>query len=273
MALDREYRIGASARKCQACERVFCVGDEYFSAVAETKEDDLFERRDLCPACWKPEAAYFSFWKTRVSVPEQAQTHGPRIDMGRLLQLFEHLAESPDEKAQRFRYVLALVLMRKRRMRILESKRLPGGGEKLTLREVGTGRTHEIACPSISEEEIRSVADRLREILDMPEKWDQVQTAEAAPAAESAAKASTDELAAESPTDESAETGNDMVVEEVDKVKYDDDDEKEEKEEEEEELEEEDDDEFEDDEDDEDEDDDDDEEWDDDDDEEEDDDE
>ena len=192
MALDKEYKIVGASRQCQACQRAFAVGDEYFSAVVETAEDDLLARQDFCPDCWKPEAAtYFSFWKTHVPAAEEHRHRGPRlVDMGRLLQLFEHLAESEDVPAVRFRYVLALVLMRKRRLRIVESRRLGGGaGEELTLREVGTGRRHVVSCPSITEDEIRSVADRLREILDMPDKWDHVgeEAAEAsAPPVESA---------------------------------------------------------------------------------------
>jgi hypothetical protein len=100
--------------------------------------------------------------------------------MGRLMQLFEHLADAPDDQAQRFRYVLALVLMRKRRLKILETRRLSGGrGEVLTLREPVTQKQHVVNCPSVTEEEIRSVADRLRDILDMPERWDNPTAAEA----------------------------------------------------------------------------------------------
>ena len=188
MALDREYKIGAPSRHCHTCERVFGVGDEYYSVVVETAQEDHLARQDFCPGCWKPDAgAYFSFWKARVPEPEAAAQRGPRlVDLGRLLQLFEHLADSPDEQAQRFRYVLALVLMRKRRLKIVESRRIAGGrGEALTLRETGSERRHEVSCPSISDEEIRSVADRLREILDMPDKWDQLADAAAEPAASS----------------------------------------------------------------------------------------
>ena len=176
--MDRDYKIDAATRRCKTCERVFAVGEEYYSAVAETAEENRLERREFCPGCWKPDGAYYSFWKTRVPAPEQLAERGPRlVDMGRLMQLFEHLAESPDEQAQRFRYVLALVLMRKRRLKVVESRRLAGGrGEQLTLRETGGERTHSISCPSITDDEIRSVADRLRDILDMPEKWDQMQT-------------------------------------------------------------------------------------------------
>jgi hypothetical protein len=231
--LDREYKIGTPSRQCLACAKVFGVGDEYFSAVAETAEEDRLERQDFCPGCWKADQAYFSFWKTRVPEPGQSVQHGPRlVDMGRLLQLFEHLADAPDEPAQRFRYVLALVLMRKRRLRILESRRLPGGGEKLTLREVGTQRVHEVSCPNISEEEIRSVADRLGEILDMPEKWDQVQTTEAEAAPADASSAATDSAANDEPAGEPAGAREEAAVK--DDFEHDDDqfDEEEENEEE-----------------------------------------
>ena len=171
MAPDREYKIEASSRRCHTCQRVFIVNDDYYSAVVETAED-LFVRQDFCPDCWNPEHSYFSFWKTRVPEPEAA-SHGPRfVDMERLLQLFQRLEEQQEPEAQRFRYVLGLVLMRKRRLRLLSSRRLKGGsGEELTVREVGAGREYVVTCPGLSQAELAAVADRLREVLDMPEKW------------------------------------------------------------------------------------------------------
>jgi hypothetical protein len=183
--LERDYKIDVAAHRCHKCEHVFTVGEEYFSAVTETQEENRLERHNFCLTCWSPDTpAYFSFWKTRVPEPDAQAHRGPRlVDMGRLMQLFEHLAGAPDVEALRFRYVLALVLMRKRRLKIVESKRLGGGrGEELTLRETGTQRQHIVLCPMVTEDEIRSVAGRLREILDMPEQWDHVQAAEAPPA-------------------------------------------------------------------------------------------
>jgi len=180
--LEREYKIDASSRRCRACGRVFEVSEEYYSAVVETAQENLLERHDLCGPCWKPpEGGYFSYWKTRVPEPGPETHRGPRlIDMGRLMELFEHLADSEEVQARRFRYVLALVLMRKRRLKVVESRRLKDGGENLTLRETGTQRTHAVSAPPVTEDEIRSVADRLREILDLPEKWDQAAAAEEA---------------------------------------------------------------------------------------------
>ena len=178
--MEREYKIDASSRRCRTCGRVIEVNEEYYSAVVETAQENLLARHDFCDPCWKPpEGGYFSHWKTHVPEPGPDLRRGPRlIDMGRLMQLFEHLADSEEVQARRFRYVLALVLMRKRRLRVVESRRLKDGGEELTLREVGTQRTHAVSAPPVTEDEIRSVADRLREVLDLPEKWDQAAAAE-----------------------------------------------------------------------------------------------
>lgn len=183
MAPDREYKIDPSPRRCRACQREFAVGEEYFSAVAETPEENRLSRHDFCPACWRPDGeVYFSFWRTRVPEPEAPVRRGPRVDLARLMPLFERLADAPDEAAGRFRYVLALVLMRKRRLKIVESRRLAGGrGEELVLRETGSDRRHTVSCPRVTEDEIRSVADRLREILDMPDRWDEAEAAVADP--------------------------------------------------------------------------------------------
>jgi len=177
MALDKDYKISASTRTCQACGRPFGVGDTYFSTVVEADGDEMFARQDFCPECWSPDgAAYFSFWKARIPEPPPAKSTGPRlVDLGRLMQLFEHLAGADQEHAQRFRYVLGLVLMRKRRLRLLSQRRVGGKGEELILREVGTQRQHVVRCPSLGEDEIRSVTDRLGDVLDMPEKWDRLE--------------------------------------------------------------------------------------------------
>jgi hypothetical protein len=67
----------------------------------------------------------------------------------------------------------------------VESRRLAGGrGEELTLREPGTDRRHVVSCTSISEDEIRGVADRLRDILDMPDTWEQLEVGSETPVCE-----------------------------------------------------------------------------------------
>jgi hypothetical protein len=44
----------------------------------------------------------------------------------------------------------------------------------MTLREVGSEKTHVVLSPGLSADEMISVAGRLQEILDMPERWEQV---------------------------------------------------------------------------------------------------
>ncbi len=175
MALEREYKVEASTRRCARCDRQFAVGDEYYSAVVETDDESLLARQDFCPDCWAPRDEFFSFWKTRVPEPRMEE-RGPRlIDLGRLTELFEGLADTEEPRGRQFRYVLALVLMRKRRLKLVSSRRLPGGGgEEMTLRETGSERTHTVSSPGLTEAGIVEVADRLGEILDMPQRWEEL---------------------------------------------------------------------------------------------------
>lgn len=177
MALDREYRIESPSRRCDACGREFGVGDACFAAVVETEGEEALARQEFCPDCWQPREAFFSFWRTRVPEPKE-ERRGPRlVDLARLMQLFERLGDEETADAQRFRYVLALALMRKRRLRLVQSRKTAGGGEELELREPGTDRTHLVRTPGLSEDEVLAVADRLREILDMPPEWEDADAA------------------------------------------------------------------------------------------------
>jgi hypothetical protein len=212
MPIDRDYKIGASERACHTCGRRFAVGESYYSAVveAEPEAEEMFVRRDFCPDCWSPDPeAYFSYWKTRVPEPPPARTTGPRlVDLGRLMQLFEHLAEADREEARRFRYVLALVLMRKKRLRLESSRRVAGGrSEELTLRESGKKRQHVVTCPTLSEDGIRSVTDRLGDILDMPDRWDRIEVGEDEAARDETPEDETavDEAAEAEPADDAGE--------------------------------------------------------------------
>ena len=61
------------------------------------------------------------------------------------------------------------------------------------MREVGTQRTHTVVCPNLTTEETLSLADRLCEILDMPEDWQESPASESGAAEESAGEVGVDE--------------------------------------------------------------------------------
>ena len=136
------------------------------AALCEREEDEGFDRFDYCVSAWesgvRPDLL-FSYW--RYTVPEAGKKPDIVIDDEVLVDLFERLAD--DEKPQRiaFRYILALVLLRKRKLRLVGREEFEGG-ELWLLRFKGTeGDPVQVKNPGIAEEEIQDLSEQLGEIL------------------------------------------------------------------------------------------------------------
>jgi len=169
-----EWEIQKSNTKCSGCEKQFEQGEEYHSALYD--EGEQFSRKDFCGECWtniRPEEA-FSFWKTRV--PTREEQRKLLVDDDVLLEFFLRLtaeqsqpADAEETAAQHkvnFRYILALVLMRKRILRFEDIIR-EDGKEYLVLRYPREKTDFKVLDPGLAEEEIETVKDDLSQILNV----------------------------------------------------------------------------------------------------------
>jgi len=136
------------------------------ATICERVEDEGFDRYDFSISAWekgdRPQRL-FSNW--RYTVPEAGKKPEIQIDDTVLVDLFERLAN--DERPQRiaFRYILSLVLLRKRKLQLVGREEFEGG-ELWLLRFKGTdGDPVEVKNPGIDEEEIQDLSEQLGEIL------------------------------------------------------------------------------------------------------------
>jgi hypothetical protein len=111
MLLD--FEVQRCTRCCAATERALEPGDECYS-VLEVQGANVI-RKDFSRDAWKgaPETA-FGWWKSRVPEPTAKKIKLAPNDV--LLELFDQLAERSDQ--QDLRYVLALLLVRRRMLRV-----------------------------------------------------------------------------------------------------------------------------------------------------------
>ena len=127
-----------------------------------------WRRLDFCNVCWKPEetANYFSFWKT--AVPEEEATRekplAKRIDAETVYEMFRRLEGQPELEKQKFRFILALILMRKKRLRFASVASTPQG-EHLVLEDKAEGVTHKVRDPGLADEEIDSLKSAVDDLL------------------------------------------------------------------------------------------------------------
>jgi hypothetical protein len=111
MLLD--FEVQRCTRCCAATERALEPGDECYSVLEAVGADVV--RKDYSTEAWKgaPEAA-FGWWKSRVPEPTAKKIKLAPNDV--LLELFDQLADKTEQ--QDLRYVLALLLVRRRVLRV-----------------------------------------------------------------------------------------------------------------------------------------------------------
>jgi len=155
-----EYQIQASTRRCAASGRELKPGEKIYSVLLD--QAGKLVRLDYAAEAWPgPPAAAFSFWLGRVPNDEKQR---PRIDDELLMDCLNRLEGQAEPNRVQFRYIVALLLLRRKRLRF-EDARMSEGHETLRLRCTRSRRLYEVANPGLSEEEMLAVQDEVFRVL------------------------------------------------------------------------------------------------------------
>jgi uncharacterized protein (DUF2267 family) len=156
-----EWEIEKPVGNCSGTGRKIEYGEEYFGALVETEQG--LARRDFCADYWqsqKPEV--FCYWKTKL--PQPGQKKAQFIDDDMLMAFFNRLAEETEQEKINFRFVLALILMRKRRLKY-DSSEIQNDKENWRLRITGDKEIVTVLNPHLDEEQIEQLSSQISEIL------------------------------------------------------------------------------------------------------------
>jgi hypothetical protein len=156
-----EYQIQPGSRRCSLSGRELSPGESYFSVL--TDEAGKFVRRDYAKESWQgPPAEAFSFWAGKVPTPDARRR--PQIDDELLLDCFGRLEGQTDPGRVNFRYVVGLLLMRRRRLR-LDGAGREDGIEVVYLRCPRSGTRYRVVNPALTELEMATVQDEVFQAL------------------------------------------------------------------------------------------------------------
>jgi len=156
-----EWEINKPLGQCYGTGRKIEYGEEYFGALVETGEG--LQRQDFCADYWEKEKPnVFCYWKTRLPHPNQKKQIF--VDNEMLLAFFERLSKEIEQEKVNFRFVLALILMRKRRLKY-DATRVEDGNEIWRLRIVGDKQIVEVINPHLDEEQIEQLSSQIGQIL------------------------------------------------------------------------------------------------------------
>ncbi|MHC4946867.1 MAG: hypothetical protein ACYTG1_01200 [Planctomycetota bacterium] len=164
-----EYQVARSTGVCAETGRPLEAGAPCVAALCEREAEEGFERLDFALEAWESGARpprLFSFWRT--TVPEAGQPRRLLVDDEVLVDIFERLAD--DDRPQRiaFRFVLALILMRKRILRPAGRTTASDGTARWRVRPRGAAPETppvEVIDPGLGDEDIRELTEQLGEIL------------------------------------------------------------------------------------------------------------
>lgn len=160
--MQADWEIKSRAHVCARTGREFAP-DEFFYTLL-FREGEGFRREDLCEDAWTTRDAAeeqpFSFWRSRYEPPTPPPPEAlPRDDAEALLR---RLVTDNDPAYMNVRFILALMLERKRLLRPVESR----DDDMLVYEHVATGETLVLANPHLTLDQIPAVQREVSALLD-----------------------------------------------------------------------------------------------------------
>ena len=157
------YEVPRPLGKCAVCGRDIAAGEKFVAAVRETP--DGLERIDVALEHWNDfdKSNLLGFWQTVMRKAEEKKK--VFVDDEVLCTLFERLGEATEPTKIHFRFVLGLILMRKRLV-VYETTRHDEGRDVWVVRMKGKDQRLDLVDPKLNEQQVAEVSQQLGQILN-----------------------------------------------------------------------------------------------------------
>lgn len=171
------FEVVRATGVCAATSHVIAPGDEYIAALFESDDGSKLERRDYSMEAWRagsrpgPANRLFGAWKAIMAAPNQPRQS--LVDDESLMDLLEQLGEATEPARISFRYILALLLMRRRILKYEGTRRdrpdSPKGLVMLVRRATKVDEplspVIEVIDPGMDEQAIADAIDHIGSVL------------------------------------------------------------------------------------------------------------
>ncbi len=152
-----EFNIRPAAKCCAKTGQPFRSGDVCWSVLIE--QNGMLVRQDYSSAAWEgPPSDAIGHWRSQIA--ESTEIGRPKLDADSLFDYFLQLSDSPNIVQRQYRYVLALLLLRKRRLMLEEVVEFD---DRPMMRLVGSGGEGPFDVPEeeLNEDQIERLQEQL----------------------------------------------------------------------------------------------------------------
>ncbi|MBU0639593.1 MAG: hypothetical protein KKB50_12065 [Planctomycetes bacterium] len=156
-----EWDMPRRGDTCAQCGHTFEIGEVFRTHLCGSPEG--YARRDYCATCSptnEPDA--IALWKTRR--PEPATKRVQPFDREAIYAFFQRLEDANEPEQVQFRFVLALLLWRKKMLKFQQSLETDGC-ETWEFAVPRLGTSHRVARPALDEDELERLSSQLEQLL------------------------------------------------------------------------------------------------------------
>jgi len=157
----QEWQLPAASDRCAADGRIFAPGQVVRTVLFA--KDGAYARRDYCLGC-RPidETGLIGAWTRRR--PAAASEKPAAFDAEAAFKYFRRLGDDDGAERQQFRFVLALLLWRKKLLKLAETAQRDER-ELWQFRSPRTAESFEVVRPDLAEDEIERLSGQLESLL------------------------------------------------------------------------------------------------------------
>jgi len=163
-----DWNIQARAHACEACGKGFADKETYHTLLFD--ERAAFRRMDICQACWQSQYSqgarerkgFVSYWQGVYEAPPPARDP---IQKETAETLLRKLIELNDPRYSAAAYILAVMLERKRLLKVKEQV-VREGRRVFLYEQPGTGDLFTIADPNLQLNQLEAVQHDVAALLE-----------------------------------------------------------------------------------------------------------
>ncbi|USN98575.1 MAG: hypothetical protein H6810_10425 [Phycisphaeraceae bacterium] len=177
MAGPQPYSVSSPRGVCAVTGNPISAGEPCVSLLVEHEGDEGLDRLDVALDAWdsgrRPEHAGATIATWHTVIPEKDKPRQQLIGDGEVLDLFEQLAEAEDPRQLAFRYLLALILIRKRQLAwegaTPAARGVPGS---ISVRRRGEkdAPPMEVVDPGLDDDAIDAATEQIAMVMNLDEQ-------------------------------------------------------------------------------------------------------